>query len=222
MSGEREEDLVEARLPEVRCRRRRRRCARGRPRRRPPGRVGAARSQRRRIGVEADGASSARAPARPRTAVRGRAADLDRAEAHRRLELRRRALAITRPRSITAIPSAGWSASSRYSVQSRMVVPSPTRVRMMSQTWLGDRGSRPVVGSSRNIRRGVTRMLAASRGAGASRRVVLDEPPGGLGTRGVDQLVRAVLARAAEAEQRASGTRFCRPLRSSSPRRAGR
>ncbi len=42
-----------------------------------------------------------------------------------------------------------------------MVVPPATSARMMSQTWLRERGSRPVVGSSRNISSGVTTMLAA-------------------------------------------------------------
>jgi ABC-2 type transport system ATP-binding protein len=69
--------------------------------------------------------------------------------------------AITRPWSITAMPSASWSASSRYWVQSKIVVPSSTSARMMSQTWLRERGSSPVVGSSRNISSGVTTMLAA-------------------------------------------------------------
>ena len=69
--------------------------------------------------------------------------------------------AMTRPRSMTAIPSASWSASSRYWVQSRIVVPPATSARQISQTWPRDRGSRPVVGSSRNISRGVTTMLAA-------------------------------------------------------------
>ena len=69
--------------------------------------------------------------------------------------------AITWPWSITAIPSASWSASSRYCVQSRIVVPSARSARMMSQTWLRERGSSPVVGSSRNISSGVTTMLAA-------------------------------------------------------------
>jgi hypothetical protein len=68
---------------------------------------------------------------------------------------------MTRPRSITAMPSASWSASSRYWVQSRIVVPSATSARAISQTWLRERGSSPVVGSSRNISRGVTTMLAA-------------------------------------------------------------
>ena len=69
--------------------------------------------------------------------------------------------AITVPWSITAIPSASWSASSRYWVQSRIVVPCAANWRMMSHTWFRDRGSSPVVGSSRNISSGVTTMLAA-------------------------------------------------------------
>ena len=62
---------------------------------------------------------------------------------------------------MTAMPLASWSASSRYCVQSRIVVPSAASARAISHTWLRDRGSRPVVGSSRNITRGVTTMLAA-------------------------------------------------------------
>jgi hypothetical protein len=58
--------------------------------------------------------------------------------------------AIIWPASMTAIRSASWSASSRYWVVSRTVVPPATRVRMLSQTSLRLRGSSPVVGSSRN------------------------------------------------------------------------
>jgi hypothetical protein len=68
--------------------------------------------------------------------------------------------AMTLPWSITAIRPASRSASSRYCVVSRTVVPLATTIRMMSQTWLRLRGSRPVVGSSRNSRSGVLRMLA--------------------------------------------------------------
>ena len=46
-------------------------------------------------------------------------------------------------------------------MQSRIVVPSAASARMISQTWLRERGSRPVVGSSRNMSSGVTTMLAA-------------------------------------------------------------
>src|SRR5690606_13601827 len=53
--------------------------------------------------------------------------------------------AITRPRSMTAIRDASWSASSRYCVVSRTVVPWATTARTMSHTWLRLRGSRPVV-----------------------------------------------------------------------------
>ena len=69
--------------------------------------------------------------------------------------------AMTRPWSMMARRSASWSASSRYCVVSSTVAPSPTSTRTMSQTWLRLRGSRPVVGSSRNSRSGVTTMLAA-------------------------------------------------------------
>src|ERR671916_1291108 len=69
--------------------------------------------------------------------------------------------AMTRPWSMTAILSANWSASSRYWVVKSTVVPPATRARMMSHTWLRLLGSRPAVGSSRNMRSGVTTMLAA-------------------------------------------------------------
>ena len=69
--------------------------------------------------------------------------------------------AITLPWSMTAIRPASWSASSRYCVVSSTVVPCATTARMISHTWLRLRGSRPVVGSSRNSRSGVLRMLAA-------------------------------------------------------------
>jgi hypothetical protein len=69
--------------------------------------------------------------------------------------------AITLPWSMTAMREASWSASSRYCVVSRTVVPCATMIRTMSQTWLRLRGSSPVVGSSRNSTSGVLRMLAA-------------------------------------------------------------
>jgi hypothetical protein len=68
---------------------------------------------------------------------------------------------MTLPWSMTAMPSASWSASSRYCVHSRIVVPSAANARMISHTWLRERGSSPVVGSSRNITCGVATMLAA-------------------------------------------------------------
>ena len=58
------------------------------------------------------------------------------------------------PWSTTAIVSASSSASSRYCVVSRSVVPSRTRPRMTSHIPSRLRGSRPVVGSSRNSSRG--------------------------------------------------------------------
>ena len=58
--------------------------------------------------------------------------------------------AITRPRSITAIRSASWSASSSICVVSTTVVPSATSARTAAHTSLRPRGSSPVVGSSRN------------------------------------------------------------------------
>ncbi|CAM5720090.1 hypothetical protein SVIOM342S_09854 [Streptomyces violaceorubidus] len=44
--------------------------------------------------------------------------------------------AMTLPWSMTAIRSASWSASSRYWVVSRMVVPRATMARTLSHTWL--------------------------------------------------------------------------------------
>ena len=71
--------------------------------------------------------------------------------------------AITRPWSITAIRSASSSASSRYWVVSRIVVPSRTSSRTIAQISLRLRGSSPVVGSSRNRIRGrVSRLDARS------------------------------------------------------------
>ena len=114
------------------------------------------------------------------------------------------------PRSITAIRPASWSASSRYCVQSRIVVPWPASARTMSQTWLRERGSSPVVGSSRNSSSGVTTMLAGdveppAHAAG----VVLDQPAGRVGeAERVEQLVgarfacgRAVAEQAPEQDQ---------------------
>ena len=66
------------------------------------------------------------------------------------LELRASPRAITRPWSTTTMSSARRSASSRYWVVSRIVAPSPTRLSSTSQSSLRARGSRPVVGSSRN------------------------------------------------------------------------
>ena len=56
---------------------------------------------------------------------------------------------MTRPWSMTAISSASRSASSRYCVVSRVVMPLATSSSMRSHIALRLRGSRPVVGSSR-------------------------------------------------------------------------
>ena len=57
--------------------------------------------------------------------------------------------AITAPCWNTEISSARASASSRYWVVSRIVIPSPVNVRMICQTSSRLAGSSPVVGSSR-------------------------------------------------------------------------
>src|SRR5699024_2611990 len=69
--------------------------------------------------------------------------------------------AMTPPWSITITRSANWSASSRYCVVSSSVVPSRTRSRSTSQSSLRERGSSPVVGSSRNSTGGAATRLAA-------------------------------------------------------------
>src|SRR5690606_17737622 len=58
--------------------------------------------------------------------------------------------AMARPWSMTTISSARWSASSRYWVVSSSVVPLSTSSRMTRHRSMRLRGSRPVVGSSRN------------------------------------------------------------------------
>ncbi len=69
--------------------------------------------------------------------------------------------ATTRPWSITAIWLASSSASSRYCVVSSTVAPAATTPRMVSHIWTRARGSRPVVGSSRNSTSGSPSRLAA-------------------------------------------------------------
>ena len=107
--------------------------------------------------------------------------------------------AITRPWSITAIRSASWSASSRYWVVSRTVVPAATSARTAAQTSVRPRGSSPVVGSSRNSTGGGGSARPRGRAAAASRRSTW---PTGLraGVREpepLQQLVGAARARAA-------------------------
>jgi len=77
---------------------------------------------------------------------------------------RRIDLAMTWPWSITAMWPARWSASSMYWVVSSSVVPSATSSRITAHSPLRLRGSRPVVGSSRNSTGGwPTRLAARSR-----------------------------------------------------------
>ena len=79
---------------------------------------------------------------------------MQRPGADRRLELCRRSLG-DRLRDRSRRFRRRWSAWSRYWVKAGSSCPRPQR-RMMSQTWLRERGSSPVVGSSRH-RSGVTR-----------------------------------------------------------------
>ena len=69
--------------------------------------------------------------------------------------------ATVRPWSSTTMSSASRSASSRYCVVRMTVVPSRTRSRSMSHRSPRLRGSRPVVGSSRNSTSGAATRLAA-------------------------------------------------------------
>ena len=114
--------------------------------------------------------------------------------------------AITLPWSITAIPSASWSASSRYCVQSRIVVPPATSARMMSQTWLRERGSRPgrrLVEEHQLRRDDDARRDVEPPPHPAG--VVLDQAPGRVGeAEGLEQLVGARLG-ARRASGRAAG-----------------
>ena len=72
--------------------------------------------------------------------------------------------AMTLPWSMTTMSSASRSASSRYWVVSSSVVPPATRLWMTSHMSVRLRGSRPVVGSSRNSTGGsATRAPARSR-----------------------------------------------------------
>ncbi len=60
--------------------------------------------------------------------------------------------------------SASWSASSRYWVVRKTVVPPETSSRMICHMVWRERGSKPVVGSSRKMIRGSpTRVMAMSR-----------------------------------------------------------
>ncbi len=77
--------------------------------------------------------------------------------------------ATMRPPSSTAMRSASPSASSRYWVVSRTVVPSATRPRTMSHIVRRLRGSRPVVGSSRKMTRASRRGSSRGRGGAACR-----------------------------------------------------
>ena len=70
-------------------------------------------------------------------------------------------MAITRPWSITTMLSARRSASSRYCVVSSTVVPASTRASIVSHMPSRPRGSRPVVGSSRNSTGGRATSAAA-------------------------------------------------------------
>ena len=134
--------------------------------------------------------------------------------------------AMTLPWSMMAMRSASWSASSRYCVVSSTVVPSATSTRTISHTWLRLRGSRPVVGSSRNSSSGVTTMLAAmSRRRRMPPEYVLHQAVGGVGQpEGVEQLVGPLLGRPARRSR--AGGRAARGSRGRSaprrPRRTGR
>ena len=96
--------------------------------------------------------------------------------------------------------SASWSASSRYCVVRKTVVPSAFRAATSSQIALRLTGSRPVVGSSRNS---TLRLVDERRGeveaAAHAARVGADPPVGGLAEADAfDQRVAAALGLAAD------------------------
>ena len=107
--------------------------------------------------------------------------------------------AITRPWSMTAMRSASRSASSRYWVVRRTVVPSATSASIVSHSSSRLRGSRPVVGSSRKSTGG----RATSAAARSSRRrmppeyVFADAGAGVAQAEALEQLGRARLGGAA-------------------------
>ena len=128
--------------------------------------------------------------------------------------------AITLPWSITTIRSARRSASSRYWVVSRTVVPAAVRASIVSHIDRRLTGSRPVVGSSRyrtggrNHERG-TEVQAPAHAAGVGLRRAL----GGVDeVEALEQLVRP-LARARSCSGGTAGRpspRFSKPVRFSS------
>ena len=162
-----------------------------------------------------------RARARPRAAARDRAA----VRAGRRARPMPSAApgvpsAITLPWSITAIPSQSWSASSRYWVQSRIVVPPATKraddVPDLVARARIEPGGRLVeehqLGRDDDARGDVEPPAHA---AG----VVLDQPPGGVGeAERLQQLGRPAPSPRSRfrPSRRAIRIRFSRPVRSSS------
>jgi len=72
--------------------------------------------------------------------------------------------------SSTAMESASWSASSRYCVVRKIVTPPATRSPMICHMVWRLRGSRPVVGSSRKMIRGLPQGSSRGRVGVASRR----------------------------------------------------
>ena len=127
--------------------------------------------------------------------------------------------AITRPWSMTAIWSASWSASSRYWVVNRTVVPSRTSSRTTAQIWLRLRGSSPAVGSSRKRMRGSLRRLEAR----SSRRRIPPEyvragrsPASTRSKRSSNSPARCRASARERPNRRPNISRFSRPVRISS------
>ena len=231
VAGQRQEDVVERRPSQARCRRcgcpprrGRGRPGRGRPRRRWPGavtrRVCSSSGDVARAVARQDLASRAAIAARSWTTTSIRSpptCDLSSSAVPRAMIL---------PWSTTAIVSASSSASSRYCVVSSSVVPSRTRPRMTSHIPSRLRGSRPVVGSSRNSSRGrPMSALAEVEPAAHAAGVRLDDAIGGVDeVELLEQLVRPARglgrATAGRAARTATGSR----ARSGSrrPRRTGR
>lgn len=127
--------------------------------------------------------------------------------------------ATIRPPSRTAIRSANWSASSRYWVVRKTVVPPATSERTVSHMVRRLRGSSPVVGSSRKITWGSpTRVMARS-----SRRRIPPEKvaarflaTSAMSNRSSNSLVRARPSRLPRRSRSAMRRRFSSAVRRSS------
>ena len=125
--------------------------------------------------------------------------------------------AMIRPSCRTAIRSASCSASSRYCVVSRMVVPRPASSRIVCQTSSRDCGSSPVVGSSRKSTGGSPmRLIAMSRRRRMPPEYVAARRPPASVRPNRSSRASATAPASAHLRSCATRTRFSRPVRTSS------